>query len=172
MEDNKNLMELHQAALRLTKGYNDTHFVNCEERTELFSRLLPNVHRTFTIQPPFFCDFGFNIHGGENSFINFGCTILDGGVVKIGKHVLIGPNVGIYTAMHPIDWRERASGIEYGEPVTIGDYCWIGGSAVICPGVTIGDRCIIAAGAVVVKDVPDDSMVGGNPAKLIRKLNT
>ena len=171
MEDSNNLMELHRTALASLKEFNETHFTNCEGRAEIFYRLFPNVHETFVIQPPFFCDFGFNIHGGENSFINVGCTVLDGGIVKIGKHVLIGPNVGIYTAVHPIDWQERATGAEHGEPVTIGDHCWIGGSAVICPGVTIGDRCIIAAGAVVVKDVPDDSMVGGNPAKLIRKLN-
>jgi len=171
MEENHNLMELHRTTLALLKEFNETHFINCEERNEKFYQLFPNVHKSFTIQPPFFCDFGFNIQGGENSFVNSGCTILDGGKVQIGKHVLIGPNVGIYTAVHPIDWRERATGAEHGEPITIGDYCWIGGSAVICPGVTIGNRCVIAAGAVVVKDVPDDSMVGGNPARLIKKLN-
>lgn len=169
MEEN-NLMELHRSALTLLKEYNDAHFTDCEKRTGIFRRLFPHAHNTFAIQPPFFCDFGFNIYGGENSFINAGCTILDGGRVTIGKHVLIGPNVSIYTAVHPIDWRERASGVEYGKPVAIGDYCWIGGSAVICPGVTIGERCIVAAGAVVVKDVPDDCIVGGNPAKLIREL--
>lgn len=169
--EEKSLMELHRDTLILLKEYNEDHFVDCEKRSEAFYRLFPNVHNTFIIQPPFFCDFGFNIHGGENSFINSGCTILDGGVVEIGKHVLIGPNVGIYTAVHPTDWRERASGVEYGETIKIGNYCWIGGNAVICPGITIGDRCIIAAGAVVVKDVPDDSMVGGNPAKLIKNLN-
>lgn len=172
MKDSNQLIEMHQTALVLLKEFNETHFTNCEQRTEKFYRLFPNLHKTFGIQPPFYCDFGFNIHGGENSFINAGCTILDGGIVKIGKHVLIGPNVGIYTAVHPIDWRERATGAEHGEPITIGDHCWIGGSTVICPGVTIGNRCIIAAGAVVVKDVPDDSMVGGNPARLIRKLDS
>jgi len=171
MEENQNLMELHRTALTLLKEFNETHFTDCEERKESFDLLFPNVHKTFVIQPPFFCDFGFNIHGGENSFVNSGCTILDGGIVSIGKHVLIGPNVGIYTAVHPIDWQERATGAEYGQPITIGDHCWIGGSAVICPGVTIGNRCIVAAGSVVVKDVPDDSMVGGNPARLIKKLN-
>ena len=79
-------------------------------------------------------------------------------------------NVQLYAPMHPIDYRERATGAEHGEPITIGDDCWIGGGAVICPGVTIGDRCIVAAGAVVTKDVPDDSMVGGSPARIIRKL--
>ena len=89
---------------------------------------------------------------------------------RLGKNILIGPNVQLYAPMHPIDYRERATGAEHGEPITIGDDCWIGGGAVICPGVTIGDRCIVAAGAVVTKDVPDDSMVGGSPARIIRKL--
>ena len=88
----------------------------------------------------------------------------------LGKNILIGPNVQLYAPMHRIDYRERATGAEHGEPITIGDDCWIGGGAVICPGVTIGDRCIVAAGAVVTKDVPDDSMVGGSPARIIRKL--
>ena len=78
--------------------------------------------------------------------------------------------MSFYAPMHPIDWQERATGVEHGEPITVGDDVWIGGNAVICPGVTIGNRCIIAAGAVVVKDVPDDTMVGGNPARIIRQL--
>lgn len=167
----ENLMELHRKALHLLKEYNNVHFVDCEMRTGLFRRLLPHSHESLVVQPPFLCDFGFNIFGGENSFINFGCTILDAAPVHIGKSVLIGPNVSIYTSVHPIDWRERATGAEHGESITIGDHCWIGGSAVICPGITIGARCIIAAGAVVTKDVPDDCMMGGNPARLIKKLD-
>lgn len=165
------LMEQHRNALRLIKEYNDVHFVDCEKRTELFRHLLPRAHESLVVQPPFLCDFGCNIFGGENSFINFGCTILDAAPVHIGKNVLIGPNVSIYTSVHPVDWRERATGAEHGESITIGDHCWIGGNAVICPGITIGNRCIIAAGAVVTKDVPDDCMVGGNPARLIRTLD-
>ena len=108
-----------------------------------------------------------SVSGG---FINYNCTILDTARIYLGKNILIGPNVQLYAPMHPIDYRERATGAEHGEPITIGDDCWIGGGAVICPGVTIGDRCIVAAGAVVTKDVPDDSMVGGSPARNIGKL--
>lgn len=165
------LMALRQNALRLVKAFNDTCFEDCNRIPGLMRQLLPNTHETLIIQPPFICDYGFNIYGGENSFINYNCTILDTVKISLGKNVLIGPNVQFYSPMHPIDHVERATGVEYGEPITVGDDCWIGGGAVICPGVTIGNRCIIAAGAVVVKDVPDDSMVGGNPAKLIRRLD-
>lgn len=164
------LMKLHHEVLVLLKEYNDIAFVKPAEHTRFLHRILPHVHRTLVIQPPFLCDFGFNIYGGEDSFFNYGCTILDTAPVRFGKNVLVGPNVSFYAPMHPIDWQERATGVEHGEPITVGDDVWIGGNAVICPGVSIGNRCIIAAGAVVTKDVPDDSMVGGNPARLIRRL--
>lgn len=96
--------------------------------------------------------------------------ILDVGKVRIGSRVLFGPNVQIYAVTHPIDAIERRNGEEWGVDVTIGDDCWIGGGAVICPGVTIGDRCVIGAGAVVTKDVPDDVVVAGNPARILRRL--
>ena len=147
-----------------------TYFRDYTQGGELLRKFLPNAHPSLVIQAPFWCDFGFNIYGGENGFINYNCTILDTARIYLGKNILIGPNVQLYAPMHPIDYRERATGAEHGEPITIGDDCWIGGGAVICPGVTIGDRCIVAAGAVVTKDVPDDSMVGGSPARIIRKL--
>lgn len=165
------LMELHQYALRLVEEYNRSCFIDYTQGTDLLKKLLPNAHSTLLIQPPFWCDFGFNIYGGENGFINYNCTILDTAKICLGKNVLIGPNVQLYAPMHPIDYRERATGVEHGEPITIGDDCWIGGGAIICPGVTIGNRCIIAAGAVVAKDVPDDCMVGGAPARIIRRLD-
>lgn len=163
------LMDLHRQALRLVEAYNRSSFSDYTQGTEPLRQLLCNAHPSLLVQAPFLCDYGFNIYGGENGFINYNCTILDTAPIHLGKNVLIGPNVQLYAPMHPLDYRERATGVEYGEPITIGDDCWIGGGAVICPGVTIGHRCIIAAGAVVVKDVPDDSVVGGNPAKLIRK---
>ena len=92
------------------------------------------------------------------------------GRVRIGSNVLIGPNVQIYAVSHPMDAEERRRGEEWGEDVAIGDDCWIGGGAVICPGVTVGARCIVGAGAVVTKDVPDDTVVAGNPARVIRRL--
>lgn len=165
------LRELQLYTKQLVQKFNNTCFDDCSRDPELLRQIVPNADPTLVIQPPFTCDFGFNIYGGENGFINYDCTILDTARIYLGKNILIGPNVRFYTPMHPIDYQERATGVEHGEPITIGDDCWIGGNAVICPGVTIGNRCIIAAGAVVVKDVPDDSMVGGNPARLIRRLD-
>lgn len=165
------LMELHREALQRVEQYNRCCFTDYTHPQNILRQLMPNAHPTLVIQAPFWCDFGFNIYGGENGFINYNCTILDTARIDLGKNILIGPNVQLYAPMHPIDYRERSTGVEHGEPITIGDDCWIGGGAIICPGVTIGNRCIIAAGAVVVKDVPDDTLVGGNPAKIIRRLN-
>ena len=103
-------------------------------------------------------------------FINNCCTFLDGALITIGDYTLIGPNVQIYTPQHPMEYMERRITQEYAYPVTIGKDCWIGGGAIICPGVTIGDRCIVAAGSVVTRDVPDDSLVAGNPAVVKKKL--
>lgn len=165
------LQQLHQQALALAEQYNKDSFVNCLEESILLRELLPNTHPTLRVQPPFLCDFGFQIYGGENGFINYGCTILDTAPITLGKNILIGPNVRIYAPIHPSDFKERATGVEYGKPVTIGDDCWIGGSVVICPGVTIGNRCIIGAGSVVVKDIPDDSFAAGNPAIVKKRLD-
>ena len=102
-------------------------------------------------------------------FVNANCTFLDGGYITIGTHTLVGPCVQIYTPHHPMDYQERRGSKEYAYPVTIGEDCWIGGGAIICPGVTIGNRCVIGAGSVVTKDIPDDSVAVGNPARVIRK---
>ena len=134
------------------------------------SALLPNAHPTAVVKPPFRCDFGTEIHLGEKAFVNFNCTILDGAKVTIGARTLIGPDCGIYTPEHPIDWQERNRGIERLKPVTIGEDCWIGGHVTILPGVTIGARSIVAAGSVVVDDVPEDVMVAGNPAVVKKSL--
>jgi maltose O-acetyltransferase len=98
-------------------------------------------------------------------------VVLDVMQVTIGSNVLFGPNVQLYTATHPLDWKERASWLEFAKPITIGSNVWMGGGAIICPGVTIGDRSIIGAGAVVTKDIPADSFAAGNPCKVIRSLN-
>ena len=109
-------------------------------------------------------------YAAEGVFINFGAVILDGAKVTIGRKTLIAPGVHIYTAQHPLDADERDA-YENCLPVTIGERCWIGGHATICPGVTIGDRGVIGAGSVVTHDIPADSLAVGNPAKVIRKLN-
>jgi len=124
-----------------------------------------------TIEPPFFCDYGTNIELGENVYFNYNCVVLDVMNVSIGDNTLIGPAVQIYTATHPLDANTRRSGLESGKPVVIGADVWIGGGAVICPGVTIGDRSIIGAGSVVTRNVSSDTVVGGNPANTIRTLS-
>jgi maltose O-acetyltransferase len=106
----------------------------------------------------------------EKVFFNFNCVVLDVAQVTIGDRTLFGPNVQIYTATHPMNFRERASGLEFAKPITIGKDVWIGGSVVICPGVSIGDRTVIGAGSVVTKDIPSDIFAAGNPCKVIRDL--
>ena len=133
--------------------------------------LFKSVGKDFGIEPPFFCDYGYNISVGDQVFINFNCTILDVTPVKIGNRSMFGPGVHIYAATHPLDAATRGSLLEFGKPVTIGEDVWVGGGAIICPGVTIGDRSIIAAGAIVTKDVPSDVIVGGNPARIIKNID-
>jgi len=141
-----------------------------EKRKSILEKLIPAAGAGFWLQPPFYCDYGYNISTGENVFLNFNCVVLDVMPVKIGNRTLIGPNVQIYTATHPMDYRERAAGLEFAKPVTIGEDVWIGGSAVICPGVIIGDRSVIGAGSVVTKDIPPDVFAAGNPCRVIRSL--
>ncbi|MCI9022391.1 MAG: sugar O-acetyltransferase [Eubacterium sp.] len=122
------------------------------------------------INPPFYCDYGKNIEAGKHLFVNYNCTILDVAKVKIGDNCLLAPNVAIYTAGHPVHPDTRASMYEYGKEVTIGDNVWIGGNAVICPGVHIGNNVVIGAGSVVTKDIPDWAIAAGNPCKVIRLI--
>lgn len=120
---------------------------------------------------PLHVEFGANTSFGEHCFLNYNCVILDVAEVKVGEHTLFGPGCQLITVEHPVnDAQARADGWERGRPITIGDNCWFGAGAMVMPGVTIGDNCVIAAGAVVTKDVPDNSLVGGVPAKLIRSL--
>jgi len=121
------------------------------------------------MQPPFFCDYGTNIELGERVFFNFNCIVLDVCRVRIGDYTLIGPAVQIYTPMHPFDAGQRRVA-EFGKPVTIGSDVWIGGGAIVLPGVSIGSRAVIGAGSVVTRDVPDQVFAAGNPCRVIRVL--
>src|SRR5688500_14029661 len=165
--------ELTRERLRtrlLFKEVNDTREDAEVERRRILKELLPQAGAGLWIQPPFYCDYGSNILIGEKVFFNFNCVVLDVAPVRIGSRTLFGPNVQIYTATHPINYKERASGLEAGKPITIGEDVWIGGSAVICPGITIGHRCVIGAGSVVTKSIPDDVFAAGNPCRVIRSL--
>ncbi len=142
-----------------------------KERKSLFDRLLGHTSKNFWIEPPFFCDYGYNISLGEKVFMNFNCCILDVAPVKIGSNTMLGPYVQIYTATHPLEAEARISGLEYAKPIIIGKNVWVGGNATICPGVTIGDGAVIGAGSVVTKDVGPNTFVGGSPARFIKDID-
>jgi maltose O-acetyltransferase len=162
------LAEERLKARLLIKALNDGREDQPEERTRILQELLPNAGTGLWLQPPFYCDYGYNIKSGDKVFFNFNCVVLDVMPVTIGHRTLFGPNVQIYTAMHPLNHQERASGLEFAKPITIGEDVWIGGNVVICPGVTIGDRSVIGAGSVVTKNIPADVVAAGNPCKVIR----
>ena len=132
----------------------------------LFGTCGENLH----VNQPFRCDYGCNIHIGDNFFANFNLTVLDEAPVTIGNRVLIGPNVSIYTACHPLDRERRDAFVEWAEPVTIGNSVWIGGGATILPGVTLGDNVIVAAASVVTRSFPSNVLIAGNPARIIKNL--
>lgn len=144
-----------------------------EERVDIpdmLKALFGKTGENIWIEPPFHCDYGWNIEVGENFYANYNLVILDVGKVVIGKNVQIAPNVAIYTAGHPIHPESRNSGYEYGIPITIGDNVWIGGNSVILPGVTIGNNTVIGAGSVVSKDIPDNVIAVGNPCRVLRAI--
>jgi maltose O-acetyltransferase len=122
------------------------------------------------IEPPFFCDYGTNIRVGDRVFFNFNCVVLDVAEVVIGSDVMFGPAVQVYTATHPMDYQTRRAGLELAKPVTIGSDVWVGGGAIILPGVTIGARSVIGAGSVVTRDVPEGVFAAGNPCRVLRLL--
>ena len=123
------------------------------------------------LRPPFYCDYGFNLHLGEHVFLNYNCVILDTARVTIGDDTRIGPAVQIYAATHPLDPVLRRSQ-EFGKPVEIGSDVWVGGGAIICPGVKIGSRSVIGAGSVVTKDIPEGVVAAGNPCRVIRSISS
>lgn len=155
---------------RKIKAFNDMDPGDMAGMKQLFREIIGKCGERFHVNQPFRCDYGCNISVGDNFFANFNLTILDEALVTIGDNVFIGPNVSIYTACHPIEAAPRNTGVEWAEPVTIGNNVWIGGSVTILPGVTIGDNAVIGAGSTVTRDVMPNTVVGGNPAKLIKKI--
>ncbi|SIN78290.1 sugar O-acetyltransferase [Algoriphagus halophilus] len=157
-------------ARKLLKKLNDSAPEDPELRVQLVRELLGKAGKNIWIEPPFFCDYGYNIEVGDDCYFNFNCVVLDVTPVKMGDRVLVAPHVQFYAATHPTQAKARGELWEFGKPITIGSDVWIGGGSIICPGVTIGDNSIVAAGSVVTKDVPPGVIVGGNPAKFIKEV--
>ena len=171
------LLDMYHKARDLMKAYNQLDSRDLDRRHELLRSLLGQVGTGVWIEAPFYCDYGQHIRIGANTFINMNCLFLDDHYITIGSDGLIGPYTQIYTAGHPLRAADRilpqdgaGTYVTRCKPVTIGDQVWIGGNVVILPGVTIGDRVTIAASSVVRDDVPNDTLVVGNPATVVKKL--
>ncbi|MBU5468301.1 sugar O-acetyltransferase [Virgibacillus sp. MSJ-26] len=164
------LVKEREEARRKVRIYNQTIETESEKRTKLLKDLLGSTGEKIIMEPNIRFDYGYNTHVGENFYANFDCTILDVCEVRFGDNCMLAPGVQIYTATHPLHPIERNSGKEYGKPITIGNNVWIGGSAIINPGVKIGDNVVIASGSVITRDIPDNVVMGGNPAKIIKEI--
>lgn len=166
----KELTDERLTAHELTYDFNHSRPSEMEKRNEIILKLFENIGKNFYINPPFYCDYGYNISVGDNFYANFNCIFMDCAQITIGNNVFIAPNVGIYTAGHPIHYEPRNAEIEYAFPIKIGSNVWIGASVIICPNVSIGDNVVIGAGSVVTKDIPSNTIAMGNPCKVIREI--
>jgi maltose O-acetyltransferase len=163
------LVAARTRAKHLLHRLNVTEYVVTDAARQILAELLPHAGPNLWVEPPFHCDYGRNIYCGENVYFNVNCVVLDCARVTIGSNVLFGPGVQLYAATHPLDAVVRRT-LEFAKPITIGDDCWFGGGAIVCPGVTIGEGCVIGAGAVVTKDISPYSLAVGNPARVIKSL--
>jgi maltose O-acetyltransferase len=164
------LVEARARVRRLLWRYNGSDPDDVPARRAMLAEMLGSAGVEPWIEPPFFCDYGLNIHAGAHLYLNFNCVILDCARIDIGDDVLIGPGVHIYAATHPVSPEERASGPELARPVAIGSRVWIGGGAIVMPGVTIGDGTTVGAGSVVTRDLPPYVVAAGNPCRVVRSL--
>jgi len=155
----------------LCRSLNESHDNEQELRNRIIRELFGSAGDAVWIEPPFYCDYGSNITLGSKVFFNFNCVILDPASVIIGSNVLFGPAVQVYTATHPMSASERLTYLEFSRPVKVGSDVWVGGGAIICPGVCIGSRSVIGAGSVVTHDIPAGVFASGNPCRIIRQLD-
>lgn len=178
----KVFLELKSKTNNLLMKYNSLPYELKEHKYKILKEMFGSIGEKVSIGHSFICDYGCNIHIGNNVTVNTGCTFVDCNKISIGNNVLIAPNVQIYTATHPIELNERLTPVEtaeginyirhtYALPVTIEDDCWIGGGVIILAGVTIGKGSVIGAGSVVTKNIPNNSLAVGNPCRVIRKIN-
>lgn len=164
------LVAARERARDLCRELNDTREAQHAERRRILHELFGSGGDTVWLQPPFFCDYGTNIHLGTRVFFNFNCVVLDVCEVRIGDYTMFGPAVQILTPLHPLDPVERRER-EFGKPVRIGADVWVGGGALVLAGVEIGSRSVIGAGSVVTRDVPEGVLAVGNPCRVVRKLS-
>ena len=159
-----------ERARDLCQSLNATREAEADKRRTLLRELFGSGGDSVLMQPPFYCDYGSNIHLGERVFFNFNCVVLDVCSVRIGDFTLFGPAVQIYTATHPMEASLRRRQ-ELGKPVEIGADVWVGGGAIILPGVRIGSQAVIGAGSVVTRDVPEHTFAAGNPCRVVRRIS-
>lgn len=159
-------IECHKKTFR----YNNLPPEALEEKERLIREILGKSGANIRIEPPFHCDYGFNIQTGDNFFANYNLVILDVGKVSFGDNVFLGPNVAIYAVSHPLHPETRARGYENGAPVKIGHNVWFGGNVVVNPGVSIGDNVVVGSGSIVCRDLPDNALAAGNPARVLRLI--
>lgn len=164
------LVKDREAAKIFCKEYNLTDDTNYDLRKKMIQNFLGKTGDKLHVESNFRVEYGYNIEIGENFYSNYDCLLLDICPIIIGDNAMLAPGVHIYSATHPLDPKERNSGKEYGKPVKIGNNVWIGGRSVIAPGVTLGDNVVVAAGSVVTKSFPDNVVIGGNPAKIIKYI--
>lgn len=168
--NNKELSEIRNKGYEYQELFNGNPLKSIEFKKGILKKWLGSIGKNVMIIPPLYCDYGCNVKIGDDFFANYDCIFLDVNEINIGSRVMLGPRVSIYTAGHPIDKDIRATTLEYGYKVTIGDDVWIGGNTVINPGVTIGSNVVIGSGSVVTHDIEDGCVACGNPARVIRKI--
>ncbi len=166
----KALIKEREHCKMLCFKYNNLAPNETQKRKELIKKIVGKTGKNFLIEQPFLCDYGYNIELGENFYSNHNLIILDCAKVTFGDNVFVAPNCAFYTAGHPLDYVTRNKGLEYAKPITVGNNVWIGGNVVVLPGVNIGNNVVIGAGSVVNKDIADNSLVVGNPARKIKEL--
>lgn len=171
MASDPELAEDHQQCRLLVERFNASSITQQDERHDLLRELLGRIGDGTEIKPPFQCDYGYLISMGARCFVNYGAVFLDCAEITIGDEVQFGPNVQLLTATHPLDAATRRQGWEYAKPISIDDGAWLGGGAIVLPGVRIGENTVVGAGSVVTRDIPANVLAVGNPCRVIRELS-